>query len=205
MTAARPNKFKTGLLAAALFAAQALLFPLIPAQAAMTVLCAAQLPDTAAARTIGGTTSQIPSGTIYTLNGQGCTIAKQADIGWFMAQGFSPGPPFGANVLFTTGVLTGTTAVQIGTLPPSAYVQHIIVNNLTANAIGTTGIAFGTTANGTDIDAALACGANCLVFAADSALAKRVFSTTAATPVFASATSNWNSANVTITVVYGYF
>jgi hypothetical protein len=201
----RPNKFRITFLVAAFTAAQALLFPFIPAQAALTVLCAPQLPDTAAARTIGGASSQIPSGTLYSLNGQGCTVAQQQDIGWFLTQGFSPGPPFGVNILYTTGVLTGTTAVQIGVLPASAYVQHIIVNNLTANAIGTTGIAFGTTANGTDIDSALACGANCLVFAPDSALSKRVFSTTAATPVFASATSNWNSANVTITVVYGYF
>jgi hypothetical protein len=199
------KRLKTGLLAAAFSAAQALLFPIIPAHAALTVLCAPQLPDTAAARTVGGTTSQIPSGSTYSLNGQGCTVAKQQDITWFLAQGFSPGPPFGANILYTTGVLTGTTAVQIGTLPASTYVQHIIVQNSTANAIGTTGIAFGTTANGTDIDAALACGANCLVFAPDSALSKRVFSTTTTTPIFASATSNWNSANVTITVVYGYF
>jgi hypothetical protein len=197
------KRLKIGLLAAAFSAAQALL-SIIPAHAALTVLCAPQLPDTAAARTIGGTTSQIPSGTIYTLNGQGCTVAKQQDVGWFLAQGFSPGPPFGTNILFTTGVLAGTTAVQIGVLPPSTYVQHIIVQNSTANAI-TGGIAFGTTANGTDIDATLACGANCLAFAADSALVKRVVSTTAATPIFASATSNWNSANVTITVVYGYF
>jgi hypothetical protein len=198
------KRFKTALLAAAFSAAQALLFPIISAHAALTVLCAPQLPDTAAARTIGGTTSQIPSGTIYTLNGQGCTVAKQQDVGWFLAQGFSPGPPFGANILYTTGVLTGTTSVQIGTLPASTYVQHIIVNNLTANAI-TGGIAFGTTANGTDLDATLACGANCLAFAADTALTKRVVSTTAQTPIFASAVTAWNSANVTITVVYGYF
>ena len=198
------HRLKTGILAAAFSAAQALLFPIIPAHAALTVLCAAQQPDTSAARTIGGTTSQIPSGTLYSLNGQGCTVAKQQDVGWFLSQGFSPGPPFGANILFTTGVLTGTTSVQIGTLPASTYVQHIIVNNLTANAI-TGGIAFGSTANGTDLDATLACGANCLAFALDSALTKRVVSTTAATPIFASAVTAWNSANVTITVVYGYF
>jgi hypothetical protein len=197
-------RFKITFLAAAFSAAQALFFPLVPAHAALTVLCAAQQPDTGAARTIGGTASQIPSGTIYTLNGQGCTIAKQQDVGWFLSQGFSPGPPFGANILYTTGVLTGTTSVQIGTLPASTYVQHIIVNNLTANAV-TGGIAFGTTANGTDIDATLACGANCLAFAADSALVKRVASVTAQTPIFASAVTAWNSANVTITVVYGYF
>jgi hypothetical protein len=197
-------RFKITFLAAAFSAAQALLFPIIPAHAALTVLCSAQLPDTAAARTIGGSSSAIPSGTIYTLNGQGCTVAKQQDVGWFLAQGFSPGPPFGANILYTTGVLTGTTAVQIGVLPPSTYVQHIIVQNSTANAI-TGGIAFGTTANGTDIDATLACAANCLAFALDSALAKRVLSVTAQTPIFASAVTAWNSANVTITVVYGYF
>ena len=178
--------------------------PVQEAKAAVTVLCAPNPVDQFSARTIGGATSAVPSGTLYTLNGQGCTIVKQADLGYFLSQGFTPGPPFGANILFTTGVLTGTTAVQIGTLPPSTYIQHIIVSNSTANAI-TGGIAFGTTANGTDIDATLACGANCLSFALDSALAKRVFSTTAATPIFAAAVTAWNSANVTITVVFGYF
>lgn len=200
------RRLKTGLLAAAFSAAQALLFPLIPAHAALTVLCAPQLPDTAAARTIGGTTSQIPSGSIYTLNGQGCTVAKQADIGWFLAQGFSPGPPFGANILYTTGVLTGTTAVQIGTLPASTYIQHIIISNATANAI-TGNLTFGSTSGGTDIVPAtgIVCGANCLAFATDAQLAKRVFSVTAVTPIWVEAVTAWNNANVTITVVYGYF
>lgn len=174
------------------------------AHAALTVLCAPQLADTAAARTIGGTNSQIPSQTLYTLNGQGCTLAQQGDVGWFLSQGFSAGPPFGANVLFTTGVLSGTTSVQIGVLPASTYVQHIIVNNLTANAV-TGGIAFGSTSGAADIVTALACGANCLAFTLDSALSKRVFSTTAQQAIFATAVTAWNNANVTITVVYGYF
>lgn len=193
------NLIASAALAAVAFCASA------PANAAVSVLCAPQLADTAAARTIGGTSSQIPSGTIYTLNGQGCTIAAQGDIGWFLSQGFSPGPPFGANVLFTSGVLTGTTSVQVGTIPPSTYIQHIIINNLTANAI-TGGLTFGTAASGTQIaSTALACGANCLVFEPDASIVGRVFSTTAATPVFTQAVTAWNNANVTITVVYGYF
>lgn len=179
------------------------------AKANVTVMCAPQLADTAAARVIGqsigtGTQSPIPSGTLYSLNGQGCTIVKQADLGWFLGQGFSPGPPFGANLLFTTGVATGTTSFQVGILPPNAYIQHIIVNNTTANAI-TGGVAFGTTSGGTDVVTALTCGANCLAFTLDSALSKRVFSTTASQPIFATAVTAWNSANATITVVYGYF
>lgn len=191
-------------LARLLIALAAMLAALVPASAAVTVLCAPNPVDQFSARTIGGSTSQVPSGTLYTLNGQGCTVAKQADVGYFISQGFTPGPPFGANILYTTGVLTGTTAVQIGTLPASTYIQHIIVSNSTANAV-TSGIAFGTTSGGADIVTALTCAANCLAFTLDSALSKRVFSTTATQPIWAAAVGAWNSANVTITVVYGYF
>src|SRR5215831_12457162 len=52
----------------------------------------------------------------YTLNGQGCTVVQQADILQLSQIGFSAGPPFGPNILTTTGVLSGTTSVQVGTL-----------------------------------------------------------------------------------------
>lgn len=208
------NSFRHRLTAIAAALALALVpvvsFQVAPAEAAVTVMCAPQLADTAAARTIGagiagtGSASSVPSGTTYVLNGQGCTIAQQADLGWFLSQGFSAGPPFGQNIIYTTGVLTGTTSVQIGTLPPSTYIQHIIVQNTTANAV-TGGIAFGSTSSGTDVVTALTVGASALVFTTDSALSKRVFSTTASQPIYATAASAWNSANVTITIVYGYF
>jgi hypothetical protein len=185
-------------------------FPIQKAEAAVTVMCAPEGVAQAINRTVGagisgtGSVSPVPSGTTYTLNGQGCTIVKQADVGYFLSQGFSAGPPFGANILFTTGVATGTTSFQLGNLPPATYIQHIIVNNTTANAV-TGGIAFGTTSGGTDIVTALTCGANCLAFTLDSALSKRVFSTSASQAIFATAVTAWNNANVTITVVYGYF
>lgn len=180
------------------------------AQAAQTVMCAPNVVDSAANRVIGpgisgtGSPSAVPSGTTYTLNGQGCTVVKQADVGYFLSLGFSAGPPFGANILTTTGTLSGTTDVLVGTLPPGTYIQHIIVQNTTATAVSG-GIAFGTTANGTDIVTALTCGASCLAFVADSSLSKRVFSATAAQAIHAAAVTTWQGANVTITVVYGYF
>jgi hypothetical protein len=198
--------------AAFVAAALATFIPQHAAHAAQTVMCAPNPIEGANNRTIGagiagtGIPSPVPSGSTYTLNGQGCAVIQQADVGYFLSLGFSAGPPFGANILTTTGVQTGTTSVLIGTLPPSTYIQHIIVNNLTAQAV-TGNITFGSTSGGTDIvpSTGVVCGANCLTFTLDSQLAKRVFSTTASTPIFAQAITSWNSANVTITVVFGYF
>lgn len=172
----------------------------IPAHAAQSVLCSPEIPSAGVNRVITNPVST----TSYSLNGQGCAVVKQADIGYLLSQGFSAGPPFGPNVLFTSGVATGTTAFLVGTLPPGTYLQHIIVQNTVAAAI-TGGINFGTTSGGADVVSALAVGSSALVFTTDAALLKRVFSATSPQPIYASAATAWNSANVTITLVYGYF
>jgi hypothetical protein len=184
--------------------ALAVVAPPREAKAAATVLCSPSPMEQLAARTIGGVGSQVPSQSLYTLNGQGCAVIQQADIGYFVSQGFTAGPPFGTNVLFTTGTWTGTTSFQAGTLPPGTYIQQVIFANSTANAV-TGGIAVGTTSGAADVVAAQSCGANCLVFVTDATLLKRVFSTTAAQPIFISPVTAGNNANVTVTVVYGYF
>jgi hypothetical protein len=164
-----------------------------------TVMSAPRVPGVGVGRQITA-----PSGNSYSINGQGNVTVAQVDVAWFVQQGFSPGAPFGANILYTTGVLTGTTSVLVGVLPPGSYIQHVIVQNTTANAV-TGGIAFGTTSGGSDIVTALTVGANALVFVADSALKLRVFSTTLSQPIYANAVTSWNSANANITVVYGFF
>lgn len=196
-------KFLRGLL----FAAAALASVAIssPTFAAQSVMCAPEQPGLALARRVVNPVTS----NAYGLNGQGCAIMAQADVGYFLSQGFTAGPPFGPNILYTTGVLTGTTSVLVGNIPAGAYIQHIIVQNTTANAV-TGGIGVGTTASGSDVvaPANLACGASCLTFVTDASLLKRIFSTTAAQPIYVSAngvSGAWNSANVTVTVVYGYF
>jgi hypothetical protein len=181
--------------------------PVHEAKAAATVLCAPEgiyqqirqvynpgnpPPDR------GGT------GVYYTLNGQGCAVFNQADVTYFLLQGFTPGPPFAANILFTTGVWIGTTAFQIGTLPAATYIQHIIMQE-TAGAAVTGGVKVGSTSGGADIVAAQTVGASSLNYVTDAALLKRVFSTTAAQPLFVTPATAGNNANVTITVVLGYF
>ncbi|WGR74340.1 MULTISPECIES: hypothetical protein [unclassified Bradyrhizobium] len=171
------------------------------ARAFQNVLCAPNSMTSVAKRMVNPNTNNA-----YVLNGQGCAVIAQADIGWFVSQGFSAGPPFGPNILYATGTLpaSGTGDIVVGSIPPGAYLQHIVINNLTANAV-TGGLSFGTTANGTDIVAAATCAANCLVTVADSALLKRVFSTTAATPIHMAPVTSSNSASLNVTLVYGYF
>lgn len=166
-------------------------------------MCNAILPGQGGSRTIGGTNSPVPSQTLYTLDSRGCTIVAQQDIGYFASQGFiQPGSL--QSIVFTTGVLTGTTAVQMPSLPPSSYIREIIVDNSTANAV-TGGIDIGTTSGAADVVSALTCGANCLTFVADSALLKRVFSKTAQQALFVLGHTAGNSSNLNITVVIGYF
>jgi hypothetical protein len=165
-----------------------------PAHAASQVLCSGEVTvGTLARRVVNPNTSNA-----YALNGQGCAVIQQADIGYFLSQGFSQGSQQSA-IVFNTGVATGTTNFVIGTLPAGAYIQKIIWNNLTGNAAGN--LALGSTSGGVDVVAAVACAANCL---AEPTIAKDLFSATAATPLNFSS-SAWGSANVNITVVYSYF
>jgi hypothetical protein len=186
-------------------AALALLSFAAPANAASIWMCQGDVSGaTTGTRTIGGTLSPVPSGSIYVLNGQGCALVAQGDVGYFQSQGFTQGSPY-AVAAFTTGVLTGTTAVQfLPSLPAGAIIRDIVVSNTTANAV-TGGIDIGTTSGGADIVSALTCAASCLTFVADSALLKRVFSLTAQQAIFVVGHTSGNSANLTITISYQYF
>lgn len=140
------------------------------------------------------------SSTAYSVDTRGCALVAAADQADARSAGFRS-EDVGKSI-----VVTGITAQDFSsiTLPPSAYIRAIVVQNTTANAV-TGGVKIGTTAGGTDVVSALTCGANCLVHVTDSALSKRVFSTTASQNLSIDAVTGWNSANLTVTVIYGYF
>jgi hypothetical protein len=81
---------------------------------AQTVLNAPTGPGTGFSRPVVAA-----SGNVYQLSPAGCAVVAQGDVASLQQQGFTAGPPFGPNILTTTGVLTGTTSVPIGTLPPA--------------------------------------------------------------------------------------
>lgn len=190
---------KFGLSALLIAAVAVWLLPVPPADAAAQVLCR---PHPASGRP-GPARVTAASGTAYNLDNRGCAVIAAADTAHFLNQGYLPGP------LLESLAQSGLTAASSPSpfefnLPAGTFIQHIIVNNTTANAV-TGGIKFGTTAGATDVVSALTCGASCLTFVADSALAKRVFSSTASQKIFVNAVTSLNNASLDITIVYGRF
>lgn len=192
-------KIRNLLLAAAL-AIATILPAALPAHAATQMLCA---PEASGASNAPRRVTNPNTNVSYQLNPVGCAVIASTDIGYFLSQGFSAGPDSGT-IIYTTGVASSTTNFVVGQLPANAYISMVIYNNTTANAV-TGGITLGSTANGTDISTATTCAANCLAQATDAQLVKRAWSTTGSTPINAAAATAWNSANVTITVIYRYF
>jgi hypothetical protein len=177
-----------------------LLAPVTPADAASAVMCR---PAAVGAAPGPGRWVAAASGTAYQLDNQGCAVIAQADMGDAAASGLTQSSAL-RSFVFTTGVLTGTTSIALPSLPASAYIREIIVDNSTANAV-TGGIDIGTTAGAADVVSALTCGANCLTFVGDVALLKRVFSKTAQQALFILGHTAGNSANLNVTIVFGYF
>jgi hypothetical protein len=179
------------------------------AKANVMVLCS---PDIAGGiqgpRTIGGTNSLVPSGTVYALNSAGCGVIKAADTGWFLSQGYTQSGGLSVLQFVVPVAATGTTSYLVGTLPPSTYIRDVFVSNTDASHAVTGGIDIGSTSGGTDIVAAanLAVGTSSVNFVTDANLAKRVFSVTAGQAVYATGHTSWNTpTTVTITITYGYF
>jgi len=183
----------------------AYLVPMAPAFAAAQVLCAPEVSGAVRApRRVVNTASTASPQPSYNLNGAGCALIQQADLGFFLSQGYTVGPGQGT-ILFTTGVAAGTTDFVIGTLPAKAYIQQIIFSNSVAAAV-TGGVSIGTTANGTNIVAAQAVGASTDVATAQASILLPVPVTTGlAAPLHMAAVTAWNSANVTVTVIYGFY
>lgn len=188
-----------------LLLAAALALSAAPVQAAQTLMCQPDISGaSSAARQIGGTNSQVPSQTLYSLGPNGCALVQLADIGYFLSQGFTQASSQNSFV-FNTGVAAGTTDFVIGTLPAKAYIQQVIFSNSVAAAV-TGGISLGTAANGTTIIAAQAVGASTDVATAQAAILLPVPVTTGlASVLHMAAVTAWNGANVTVTVVYAYY
>lgn len=197
---------------AAAFAFQA---PIEPAQAAAStqtthaLMCApvAAVQQTGA-RTVGGTNTAVPSGTLYSLNSSGCALILGADVGYFLSQGYTYGP----SVLTLQAIgLTGssTTAISTGfTLPAYGYIVGIVVCETAGNAV-TGGLSIGDSGSSTRFIAGgnLAVAANGCSVAPDANLTRVDVQSgvPTASAVQVAPITSWNSAVVNITILYSYF
>lgn len=171
-----------------------LLWPAAPALAAQVNLCAA----TASGTSPGPRRWVASSGTAYGLNNQGCALIAPADVSGALAEGFTL-----RSQLFAV-VANALTAAGTVVLPPGAYIDRIIVQETSGGAV-TGGIKIGTAAAGTQVAAALICGASCLVWTPDVSISTRIFANTAPQTLFIDAVSSFASSRVNVTVIYGIY
>lgn len=102
------------------------------------------------------------------------------------------------------GAMKATAVIadgSLGTLPIGAVVRSIQIQNTTANAV-TGGLRIGKTAGAADVVAATAVGANALVTINGAAILIPWFSQASTQQLFISTVVAWNSANVTVWVLY---
>lgn len=96
-----------------------------------------------------------------------------------------------ASIITALGVTSNTTV----SIPAGNIIQHLLVQNVTANAV-TGGIRIGTTDGGVDVIITVAVGANALFCVLDATLLKRAFSMSGATTLYIQTVTLWNSANL---------
>lgn len=184
-------------------AAIACLAPVERAHAAFgSVLCAPSSPNGAEGprRVVNPNTT-----TAYGLNGQGCAFIAQADVGYFLSQGYTQGASF-ANISMV-GITANTTTGNSPILPAGALIHSIVIAETAGNAV-TGGVDIGTAAAGAQIASAVAVGANALVSVTGAALLVRLFGTgplPAAQQIFFACHTACNTASLNVTITYSPF
>lgn len=142
--------------------------------------------------------------TAYQLNNDGCGVIANADIGYFLSQGYYYGPSL--FTLQTVGVTgSGTASVSTGlTLPAYGVIVSFVICETAGNAV-TGGLNIGDSGSATRYGSGVALSANaCVSVSPTVAFFVNSGVPTASTILLAAATS-WNSASVNVTVLYSYF
>ena len=196
---------KKFLLAAALALVPASAFAAASTQTLHAFLCA---PEPSGASTGPRLVTNPTTNNSVQLNSAGCGLMLNADVAYFLAQGFT----FGASVQVAQGIGitgSGTASVSTGiTLPAYAQIVSIVLEETAGNAV-TGGLNISNAGGATGIASAAALGANATVTLADSAInAGRIYSPAGvptATPVSLAAVTSWNGAIVNISIAYTYY
>lgn len=158
---------------------------------------------------IGTTFSGTATGLRYVVHYNGAVRAnlnEAAALVYF--PGDQPGQSYDGGVFDYLGAaprrqtrLTSQSADFTLLIPAYGRLGAIVVQNANGNAV-TGGINIGTTAGAADIVAAFAVGANSFQDVPAASILKNLFSVSAVQTIYISAVGSWNSASVTLTLLY---
>ena len=182
----------------------------VPAEAG-AILCRPQMTTGSQAGTIGGTGSSVPSLTLYSMNSDGCAAVSQADVKYFLSQGWY----YGANLFSVSavGIAAQSTTSNSPILPAGAFITGIVIQETAGQAV-TGGLDIGTAGSSSQtIVAAQTCAASCLIGVPPANILLFTFGATTTTSgkpaqqqVFINAHTNWtDGAIVNVTIFYSLY
>jgi hypothetical protein len=141
----------------------------------------------------------------YNLNGAGCAVIANADIGYFLSQGFTYGPnEVALQQIAITANTTATTSTI--TIPAYAYIKYFVLEETAGNAI-TGGVDIGDAGSAIAYQSAVALGANATVLSIPTAT-RGIFSNAGVPQVdqiLVACHTLCNSGSINISVIVGYY
>jgi hypothetical protein len=196
-----------------LFAAALAMAPMAPvpvdAAASLQVthvwLCA---PETAVGpsgpRRVVNTSSTASPQPSYQLNSSGCALIANADVGFFLAQGYTVGVNEG--VLQQNAITANTTSTTSTiTLPAYGFIKYIALEETAGNAI-TGGVDIGDSGSATRFTSATALGANANVVVVPTNLnGSSSTGIPTADQILVVCHTSCNSGSINISVIFGYY
>lgn len=168
-------------------------------------LCAPAQAAGSQARRVVNTSSTASPQPSYLLNSAGCAVIANADVGFFISQGFQYGPNI--FTLQQTGVsLTNTSTATNMSLPPFATILNVSVEETAGNAV-TGGLDVGDSGTQARFISALTVGANANVGAPPVlSTGSGTGTSPAADVVYLACHSACSSAPiVNVTILYSYY
>ena len=169
-------------------------------------LCAPVQTAGTQARRVVNTSSTASPQPSYVLNADGCAVIANADTGFFLSQGYYYGPnQFVIQQMAITANTTATTSTLV--LPQYAYIIAIVVEETAGNAV-TGGINVGDSGSAARFVSAFAVGANSTAVATLVAGTGQIFSNSgvpSSDQILIAAVTGFNSASLTVSVIYGYY
>jgi hypothetical protein len=190
-------RFAKFALAAALALAPLPAFAAASLQVTHAFLCAPEVSGGATGpRLVVNTASTATPQPSYQLNSAGCALIASADVGFFLAQGYTTGTNEGVQQqnAITANLTAGTSQLI---LPAYGFIKYIVIEETAGNAItggvniGDAGLAVGANANVVIVPTNLTGSANTGVPTADT--------------ILIAAVTAFNSASINVTVIFGYF
>lgn len=144
----------------------------------------------------------------YNLDVNGCALMALADVGYYRSQGFTSGA--GAFAIYAGPFTAQTTTTNSPILPANVYIEAIIIQETTGNAL-TGGLDVGVAGSSdATIVSAFAIGANAVINIPSASILKHVFPTSgttgpAAQQIFFNAHTGWNSGSIVATILGRYY